>query len=163
MYVVFSGLTGRCGDFEFIGGSAVYDPEGRPLARLGDEEGLAIAELDTERGRPDPGDAHDDRRPPADAGGAHLQLIGDPALEVPALGRVVGQRRWPVVRRPRRLELAGPRQQLGPGRVQQVEVVEPLDGVRAAAARRAGRRPRPTATARLSRTTADPVSASSWA
>ncbi|GAA4697951.1 carbon-nitrogen hydrolase family protein [Nocardioides conyzicola] len=48
MYVVFSGLTGRCGDAEFIGGSAVYDPEGRPLARLGDEEGLAIAEIDTE-------------------------------------------------------------------------------------------------------------------
>ena len=37
MYVVFSGLTGRCGALEFIGGSAVYDPEGRPLARLGDE------------------------------------------------------------------------------------------------------------------------------
>ncbi|KQW49179.1 hypothetical protein ASC77_10835 [Nocardioides sp. Root1257] len=48
MYVVFSGLTGRCGAYEFIGGSAVYDPEGRPLARLADEEGLAIAELDTE-------------------------------------------------------------------------------------------------------------------
>jgi predicted amidohydrolase len=48
MYVVFSGLTGRCGDYEFIGGSAVYDPEGRPVARLGAEEGLAIAELDTD-------------------------------------------------------------------------------------------------------------------
>jgi predicted amidohydrolase len=48
MYVVFSGLTGRCGDAEFIGGSSVYDPEGRPLARLGEEEGLAIAEIDTE-------------------------------------------------------------------------------------------------------------------
>ena len=48
MYVVFSGLTGRCGAFEFIGGSAVYDPEGRPIARLGDEEGLAIADLDVE-------------------------------------------------------------------------------------------------------------------
>ncbi len=48
MYVVFSGLTGRCGDYEFIGGSAVYDPEGRPVARLGEEEGLAIAELDTD-------------------------------------------------------------------------------------------------------------------
>ncbi len=46
MYVVLSGLTGRCGDFEFIGGSAVYDPEGRPLARLAEEEGLAIADLD---------------------------------------------------------------------------------------------------------------------
>jgi 5-aminopentanamidase len=46
MYVVLSGLTGRCGGLEFIGGSAVYDPEGRPLARLGSEEGLAIADLD---------------------------------------------------------------------------------------------------------------------
>ena len=48
MYVVLAGLTGRCGGAAFIGGSAVYDPEGRPLARLGEEEGLAIAELDTE-------------------------------------------------------------------------------------------------------------------
>lgn len=47
MYVVLSGLTGRCGAAEFIGGSAVYDPEGRPLVRLGDEEGLAVAEIDT--------------------------------------------------------------------------------------------------------------------
>ena len=46
MYVVFAGLTGRCGDAEFCGGSAVYDPEGRPLARLGTEEGLAIATID---------------------------------------------------------------------------------------------------------------------
>ncbi len=46
MYVVFSGLTGRCDDAEFCGGSAVYDPEGRPLARLGEEEGLAIATID---------------------------------------------------------------------------------------------------------------------
>lgn len=48
MYVVFAGLTGRCGAFDFIGGSAIYDPEGRPVARLGDEEGLAIADLDPE-------------------------------------------------------------------------------------------------------------------
>ncbi|MBZ5737544.1 carbon-nitrogen hydrolase family protein [Nocardioides mangrovi] len=48
MYVVLAGLTGRCGAFDFIGGSAVYDPEGRPLARIGVEEGLAIAEIDTE-------------------------------------------------------------------------------------------------------------------
>lgn len=45
-YVVVSGLTGPCGATSFIGGSAVYDPEGRPLARLGEEEGLAVAELD---------------------------------------------------------------------------------------------------------------------
>ncbi|NPC97515.1 carbon-nitrogen hydrolase family protein [Nocardioides sp. zg-DK7169] len=44
-FVVFSGLTGRCGSESFIGGSAVYDPEGRPLARLGTEPGLAVATL----------------------------------------------------------------------------------------------------------------------
>jgi predicted amidohydrolase len=47
-YVVLSGLTGSCGDSSFIGGSAVYDPEGHPLARLGEEEGLAIAEIQPE-------------------------------------------------------------------------------------------------------------------
>lgn len=46
MYVVLSVLTGRCGSFDFIGGSAVYDPEGRPVARLAEDEGLAIADLD---------------------------------------------------------------------------------------------------------------------
>ncbi|MBC9733731.1 carbon-nitrogen hydrolase family protein [Nocardioides marmotae] len=45
-YVVFSGLTGRCGASAFCGGSAVYDPEGRPLDRLDEEEGLAVADLD---------------------------------------------------------------------------------------------------------------------
>lgn len=48
MYVVFSGLAGPCGDAEFSGGSAVYDPEGRPLARLAAEEGIAVADLDPE-------------------------------------------------------------------------------------------------------------------
>ena len=37
IYVVFAGLTGRCGAGRFSGGSAVYDPEGRPVARAGDE------------------------------------------------------------------------------------------------------------------------------
>lgn len=46
MYVVFSGLAGRCGQFEFNGGSAIYDPEGRSLVRLGTEEGVAVADLD---------------------------------------------------------------------------------------------------------------------
>ena len=50
-YVVVAALTGRCGPHTFVGGSAVYDPEGRPLARLGTEEGLAVAELDPERVR----------------------------------------------------------------------------------------------------------------
>lgn len=48
MYVVFSGLAGRCGQSEFNGGSAIYDPEGRPLARLGNEEGVAVADIDPE-------------------------------------------------------------------------------------------------------------------
>jgi 5-aminopentanamidase len=47
MYVVFSGLTGRCGSSEFCGGSAVYDPEGRVLVRLGTERGVAVADIDT--------------------------------------------------------------------------------------------------------------------
>ncbi len=47
MYVVFAGLTGRCGAASFSGGSAIYDPEGRPLARLGVDRGVAVAELDT--------------------------------------------------------------------------------------------------------------------
>ncbi|MDQ3486032.1 MAG: carbon-nitrogen hydrolase family protein, partial [Actinomycetota bacterium] len=29
-YVVVAGLVGRCGDLEFSGGTAVYDPQGRP-------------------------------------------------------------------------------------------------------------------------------------
>ncbi|MFC4786938.1 carbon-nitrogen hydrolase family protein [Nocardioides sp. MAHUQ-72] len=48
MYVVLAAATGRGGARTFIGGSAVLDPEGRPLARLGEEEGVAIAELDPE-------------------------------------------------------------------------------------------------------------------
>lgn len=44
MYVVFSGLVGAPSDF--IGGSAVYDPLGRPIVRLGTEEGVAMAEID---------------------------------------------------------------------------------------------------------------------
>ena len=48
MYVVFAGLTGRCGSHDFSGGSAVYDPEGRPLVRLGTEPGVAVADLDTD-------------------------------------------------------------------------------------------------------------------
>jgi len=44
---VFSGLTGRCGDHEFSGGSAVYDPEGRPLDRVGSgSPAVAVADLD---------------------------------------------------------------------------------------------------------------------
>lgn len=42
IYVVFSGLTGP----GFSGGSAIYDPEGRPVARMGAEEGVVAATLD---------------------------------------------------------------------------------------------------------------------
>jgi predicted amidohydrolase len=48
MYAVFSGLTGRCGTGDFSGGSAIHDPEGRCLGRLGDEEGVVAADVDTE-------------------------------------------------------------------------------------------------------------------
>jgi predicted amidohydrolase len=47
IYVVFSGLTGRCGDRDFSGGSAVYDPEGRPVQRVGAEAPAIVhADLD---------------------------------------------------------------------------------------------------------------------
>jgi predicted amidohydrolase len=46
IYVVLAGLTGRCGEGHYSGGSAVYDPEGRPLVRLGAEPGIAYADLD---------------------------------------------------------------------------------------------------------------------
>jgi predicted amidohydrolase len=43
--VVVSALTGRCGEQEFIGGSAIYGPDAEALARLGAGEGLAVAEI----------------------------------------------------------------------------------------------------------------------
>jgi predicted amidohydrolase len=46
IYVVFAGLAGRCGELEFTGGSAVYDPQGREVARVAEPEGLALAELE---------------------------------------------------------------------------------------------------------------------
>jgi predicted amidohydrolase len=47
IYVAMAGLPGRCGSWEFSGGSAVYDPEGRPIARLGGESpALVAADLD---------------------------------------------------------------------------------------------------------------------
>ena len=49
IYVLFAGLTGRCGARGFNGGSAVYDPEGRPLARVGAESpAVAVADLDAD-------------------------------------------------------------------------------------------------------------------
>jgi 5-aminopentanamidase len=46
IYVVFADLTRRCGELEFSGGSAVYDPQGRTVARVADGEGMAVADLD---------------------------------------------------------------------------------------------------------------------
>ena len=46
IYCVMAGLVGRCGSWEFSGGTAIYDPQGRRRrpCRLGD--GLAVADLD---------------------------------------------------------------------------------------------------------------------
>jgi predicted amidohydrolase len=42
-----AGLTGRCGQGRFSGGSAVYDPEGRPVQRLDDASpAVVVADLD---------------------------------------------------------------------------------------------------------------------
>jgi predicted amidohydrolase len=47
VYVVLSGLSGSCGQSTFSGGSAVYDPEGQPLGRVGDESpAVLVADLD---------------------------------------------------------------------------------------------------------------------
>jgi predicted amidohydrolase len=46
MYVIFSGLVGRCGELEFSGGTAVYDPQGRRVTRVDRDCGLAVADLD---------------------------------------------------------------------------------------------------------------------
>jgi predicted amidohydrolase len=42
VYTVFSGLTGG----PFVGGTAAYDPLGRPVERLGTEEGVVVVEID---------------------------------------------------------------------------------------------------------------------
>jgi predicted amidohydrolase len=46
IYVVMAGLTGRCGSLEFSGGTAIYDPQGRAVARVESGEGIAIADLE---------------------------------------------------------------------------------------------------------------------
>ncbi|QWZ06891.1 carbon-nitrogen hydrolase family protein [Nocardioides panacis] len=48
IYVAFAGLTGTCGTGSFSGGTAVYDPEGRPVRRLGLEPGVVVADLDAD-------------------------------------------------------------------------------------------------------------------
>lgn len=46
IYVVMAGLVGRCGALDFSGGTAIYDPQGRPVARVDGGEGIAVADLD---------------------------------------------------------------------------------------------------------------------
>lgn len=46
LFVASSQLTGACGGTTFIGGSAIHDPEGRALAKLGTEPGIAVADWD---------------------------------------------------------------------------------------------------------------------
>ena len=47
IYTVLAGLTGACGSWKFSGGSAVYDPEGRPVGRVGAEDpAVVVADLD---------------------------------------------------------------------------------------------------------------------
>jgi 5-aminopentanamidase len=46
IYVVFAGLVGPCGALTFSGGTAIYDPQGRSVARVASGEGMAVADLD---------------------------------------------------------------------------------------------------------------------
>ncbi len=46
VYVVFAGLVGPCGESEFSGGTAVFDPQGRTLARVGSGEGMLVVDLE---------------------------------------------------------------------------------------------------------------------
>ncbi|HET8716867.1 MAG TPA: carbon-nitrogen hydrolase family protein [Nocardioidaceae bacterium] len=46
IYVVLSDLTGTCGGRTFSGGSAVYDPQGRPVVRAGRERAVVYADLE---------------------------------------------------------------------------------------------------------------------
>lgn len=48
IYVVFAGLVGRCGALDFSGGTAIYDPQGRAVARVDAGEGFIVADLDPE-------------------------------------------------------------------------------------------------------------------
>lgn len=49
IYVVCAGLVDACGDLEFSGGTAVYDPQGRVVERLDSGEGLVVADLDPDQ------------------------------------------------------------------------------------------------------------------
>ncbi len=45
-YCVMAGLVGQCGRLEFGGGTAIYDPQGRRVARVESGTGMAVADLD---------------------------------------------------------------------------------------------------------------------
>lgn len=87
MYVLFSGLTGS-----FVGGSAIYDPLGQAIARLGREPGLAIADIDPAAVR----QARDSQRAWADRrstlGTRRRTELERPALQLQAepVGRYLG-------------------------------------------------------------------------
>jgi predicted amidohydrolase len=80
IYVVFAGLTGRCGDREFNGGSAVYDPEGRPVVRAGHEDpAVVVADLDPAEVTRVQGEVNTVARDRLDTQGRrHRVLLGDP-------------------------------------------------------------------------------------
>lgn len=46
IFVIFAGLVGPCGELEFSGGTAIYDPQGRALERATGGDGLVIADLE---------------------------------------------------------------------------------------------------------------------
>lgn len=46
VYVVFAGLSGRCGSLDFSGGTAIYDPQGRAVDRVTEQRGMIVADLD---------------------------------------------------------------------------------------------------------------------
>ncbi len=96
IYVVFAGLTGRCGDRDFSGGSAVYDPEGRPVARAGAEDpAVVVADLDPAEVARVQGEVNPVGRDRLDTQGRrHRVLIGDP---VPVVSTGSTTRPVPVV------------------------------------------------------------------
>jgi predicted amidohydrolase len=76
IYTVMAGLVGRCGPLDFSGGTAIYDPQGRPVARVDSGLGIAVADLDraaiNEARRINPYD----RDRPASLGGRVEILLG---------------------------------------------------------------------------------------
>ncbi len=49
-YVLFANFLGRQGDWDFSGNSAIYGPDGRPLAEAGGESArVIVADLDDDR------------------------------------------------------------------------------------------------------------------